>query len=85
MSKRIVVNQPVAITSVTFNKDLETYPTRMEYGGRQYDLIQAGLRCSVRHAGRIAHVITMSDGESRYQLKYDQSNALWTLLAITHG
>lgn len=85
MSERIIVNQPVAITSVAFSKNLETYPTRMEYEGRQYNLIEAGLRCFVRHGSRIAHVITMSDGRSRYQLKYDQSNASWTLLAITHG
>jgi len=83
MNSRKVVNENVAITALAFTKNLETYPRRMEYQGRTYNFIEAGLRCLVKHKERIAQIVTMSDEEADYQLKYDQVNANWTLLAIT--
>jgi hypothetical protein len=85
MSKRNVINEGVAITSMGFYKNLEPYPRRMEYRGRSYDFIEMGLKCLVKQGERIAQVMSLSDGAAWYQLKYDQSNASWTLMAITHG
>ncbi len=83
MNNRKLINENVTITSVSFNKNLETYPRRMEYQGRTINFIEQGLKCLIRHGERIAQVMTMSDEESDYQLKYDQNSAHWTLLAIT--
>lgn len=83
MKNRTLINENVTITSVAFNKNLETFPRRMEYQGRTIDFIEQGLKCLIKHGERIAQVMTMSDENADYQLRYDQSNAHWTLLAIT--
>lgn len=85
MNKRDIINEQVAITSLGFYKNLESYPKRMEYRGRTYNFIEMGLKCLVRQGEKIAQVMSLSDGVSWYQLKYDQSSSSWTLLAITKG
>lgn len=85
MNKRDVINEQVAITSLGFYKNLESYPKRMEYRGRTYNFIEMGLKCLVRQGEKIAQVMSLSDGVAWYQLKYDQSSSSWTLLAITRG
>lgn len=79
---RIKINQPVEITSIGFRKNLAAYPRRMEYGGRTYDFIDAGLRCLVKCGGKIAEVITLSDGASNYFLRFNNHDGNWILLGI---
>ncbi len=81
MSK-IQINEQVIVTSIGFRKNLVLYPRRMEFRGDTYNFIDAGLRYLVRHGGRIAEFITLSDGNSDYYLRSDNSGVSWTLLSI---
>lgn len=80
--KKVEINEQVVVTSVGFRKNLAAYPRRMEYGGKTYSFIDAGLRCLVRQGERIAEVITLSDGQNNYRLRSDNLGANWTLLSI---
>jgi hypothetical protein len=80
---RIDVNEQVQVTIMGFKKDLAAYPRRMEYQGATYDFLDAGLRCLVRHGGRIAEILTLSDGRSNFRLRSDNRGGNWTLLSIT--
>ncbi|OYX43453.1 hypothetical protein B7Y94_01280 [Candidatus Saccharibacteria bacterium 32-49-12] len=81
---RINVNETVAITELGFNKKLVAYPRRMEFRGRVYEFVDAGLRCLVQSGGRMAQILTLSDGHSLYRLKSDASGGIWTLVSITN-
>jgi hypothetical protein len=80
---RIDVNEQVQVTVMGFKKDLAAYPRRMEYQGATYDFLDAGLRCLVRHGGRIAEILTLSDGRNNFRLRSDNHGGNWTLLSIT--
>lgn len=80
---RITVNEQVDVTVMGFKKNLAAYPRRMEFRGSTYDFIDAGLRCLIRHGGRIAEIITLSDGFADYRLRSDNRGGNWTLLSIT--
>lgn len=80
---KIQVNELVHVTSMGFKKDLSAYPRRIEYQGSTIEFIDAGLRCLVRHGGRIAEVITLSDGVRNFRLRTDNRGGYWTLLSIT--
>jgi len=79
---RTHINEPVIVTSMGFRKNLGIYPRRIEFRGITYDFIDAGLRCLVRHSGRIAEIITLSDGIDDYFLRTDNCGGDWTLLSI---
>lgn len=82
--EKILVNELVHVTSMGFKKDLSAaYPRRIEYQGSTIEFIDAGLRCLVRHGGRIAEVITLSDGVRNFRLRSDNRGGHWTLLSIT--
>lgn len=80
--KKVQINEPVFVTVMGFRKNLAAYPRRIEFRGATYDFIDAGLRCLVRQSGRIAEIITLSDGISDYQLRSDNNGSNWTLLSI---
>lgn len=77
------INEQVLVTVMGFKKDLAPYPRRMEYQGATYDFLDAGLRCLVRTGGRIAEIITLSDGRANFRLRSDNHGGNWTLLSIT--
>lgn len=77
------INEQVLVTVMGFKKDLAVYPRRMEYQGATYDFLDAGLRCLVRTGGRIAEIITLSDGIANFRLRSDNRGGNWTLLSIT--
>ncbi len=83
MMNKVKINQPVAVTALGFRKNLTIYPRRMEYQGRQYNFVDAGLRCLLNYGGRILEFFTLSDGQAYYYLRLDQKNN-WTLLAISN-
>lgn len=76
------INEQVTVTAMGFRKNLAAYPRRMEFRGNTYNFIDAGLRCLIRHGERIAEVITLSDGQSEYHLRSDNSGGNWMLLSI---
>ncbi|MEI7689807.1 MAG: hypothetical protein WCI79_02475 [Candidatus Saccharibacteria bacterium] len=76
------INEAVTVTAMGFRKNLVAYPRRMEFRGSTYDFIDAGLRCLVKSAGKIAEIITMSDGKSDYCLRRDNNDGNWMLVSI---
>lgn len=77
------INRPVAVTAMSFGRDMRAYPRRMEYQGITYDFIDAGLRLVVKSGERIAEILTMSDGASEFRLKSDNRGGSWTLLSMS--
>jgi hypothetical protein len=80
---RIEVNELVSVPVMGFKKDLAAYPRRMVYQGATYEFLDAGLRCLIRSGGRIAEILTLSDGRSNFRLRSDNHGGNWTLLSIT--
>ena len=80
---KITINEQVLVTVMGFKKDLAAYPRRIEYQGATYDFLDAGLRCLIRHGGRIAEIVTLSDGRADFRLRSDNRGGNWTLLSIT--
>lgn len=76
------LNTPVTITAMGFGRDLRAIPRRMEYEGRTYDFIDAGLRTVVQRGEQIAQILTMSDGINSFRLRSDNRGGSWTLLSI---
>ena len=81
MSQSITINSPVDVTAIGFGRNLRSYPRRIEYGGKTYDFVDAGLCTVIRSAGRIAQIFTMTDGARDYRLRNEGSD--WTLLSMT--
>lgn len=80
---KVNINELVNVLTLGFKKDLTAYPRRIEYQGATYDFLDAGIRCIVRHGGRIAQIITLSDGNANFRLRSDNHGGNWTLLSIT--
>jgi hypothetical protein len=80
---RVEINELVSVPVMGFKKDLAAYPRRMVYQGATYEFLDAGLRCLVRQGGRIAEILTMSDGRANFRLRSDNHGGNWTLLSIT--
>lgn len=79
---RVTINEQVAITELGFKKNLSAYPRRMEFRGKVYEFIDAGLSCLIRSGEQMAQVITLSDGQALYRLRSDNHGGSWTLLNI---
>jgi hypothetical protein len=81
------INKEVAVTAVYFkgNRELKSYPKRMEFNGREYTFVESGLRYLVQKGQQLVHVFDMTDGDANYRLKFDDSQKLWTLVDITQA
>jgi len=55
----------------------------MEYGGKSYDFIDAGLSCVVAKGGKVIQLLTMTDGISQFKLRSDNRGGTWTLLSMS--
>ena len=77
------INEAVTVTAMGFrkNKGMVAYPRRIEFRGATYNFIDAGLRCLINCGGRIAEILTLSDGNNDYHIRHD-SNGVWTLISI---
>lgn len=75
-----IINSPVSITAIGFNRDLIAVPTRMEWRGRTYCFIDRGIRATIRRGETIAATVTMSDGEQSFCLR--EQGGRWTLLSV---
>ena len=78
-----IINKPVTITAMGFRRNLMAYPRRMEFEGRTYDFIDAGLACVIRGANCAKQILTLSDGKAQFQLCSDSQGGAWTLLSIS--
>ena len=79
---RVTVNEQVAITQMGFKKNLSAYPRRMEFRGTIYEFLDAGLRCLVKAGNQMTEIVTMTDGQSQFQLRSDNHGGNWTLVSI---
>lgn len=77
------INTPVILTALGFRKGLMAYPKRMEYGGKSYDFIDAGLSCVVAKGGKVIQLLTMTDGISQFKLRSDNRGGTWTMLSMS--
>lgn len=78
-----MINEQVTVTCLGFKKNLVAYPRRIEYKGSVYEFIDAGLSCLVTTGGKMAQIVTLSDGNAFYRLRSDNHGGNWTLLSIS--
>lgn len=78
-----IINKTVTITAMGFRRNLMAYPRRMEWEGRTYDFIDAGLACVVRGANCARQILTLTDGKAQFHLRSDSQGGTWTLLSIS--
>lgn len=83
MTNITTINSPVSVTAVAFGRNMRAYPRRIEYGGASYDFIDTGLRAVISTGGKIAQVLTMSDGLRNFSLRSDNNGGSWMLLSIS--
>lgn len=82
MSKTII-NQEVAVTAVSFHRNFEPIPRRIEFGGRAYTFVDNGMRYSVKSGKRMARLFDMTDGTHCFRLRHEAGTAAWTLVTIS--
>lgn len=80
---KTLINQDVAVTAVSFRKDFETVPKRIEYRGVTYSFIGAGMRYLISTGERKTRLFDMTDGSARFRLRNEAGAPNWTLVAIT--
>lgn len=78
---KTTINKPVAVSAVTFNRQFEPIPRRIEFEGRTLTFIGAGLRYLIKQNGAVTRLFDMSDGHAEYRLRQD--DAAWTLVTIS--
>ena len=81
----INVNAEVEVTALYFrpvksDPRLKSFPKRMEWGGREYNFVEEGLRYLVRKGQELIQLFDMSDGQATYRLRQDGDH--WTLLTV---
>lgn len=79
---RQIINQRVEVTAVRFRGDLETVPHRIEYGGHSYTFVDNGIRYLIKQGSSMVRLLDMSDGHSKFRLRYDNEHSGWQLLTI---
>lgn len=75
-------NKTINVTGFGFFKNQEIYPSRVEIDGMTYCFLDAGLRCTVRRAGRLCRIFTLTDGPRQFRLRQDGRTGVWTLLSV---
>lgn len=83
MNNITTINSPVSVTSMGFGRGMRAYPRRIEFGGISYNFTDSGIRTVIATGGRIAQVLTMSDGLKNFCLRSDNGGGTWTLLSIS--
>lgn len=79
------INSEVEVTALYFRPEpqarrLKSFPKRMNWGGREYNFVEDGLRFLVRQGQQLTQLFDMSDGQATYRLKQDGDH--WTLVGI---
>ncbi|MBC7746693.1 hypothetical protein H7Y40_01785 [Pedobacter sp.] len=82
MSKTII-NEEVAVTAVSFHRNFDTIPTRIEYKGQAYTFLDSGMRYLVKNGERMSRLFDMTDGTTSFRLRNESGASNWTLVAIT--
>lgn len=82
MTKKFI-NQDVVVTAVSFRKNFETVPQRIEFHGVTYSFIGTGMRYLVSSGERKSRLFDMTDGTAKFRLRNESGASNWTLIAIT--
>lgn len=82
MSKKFI-NEEITVTAVSFRRNFDTVPQRIEYKGQAYTFLDAGMRYLVKNGSRISQLFDMTDGTSQFRLRREADEPNWTLVAIT--
>ncbi len=83
MANTFTINSPVDVTAMGFGRDLRAYPRRIEFEGKSYSFIDAGLRTVIKSGERTRQILTMTDGAEEFCLRSDNHGGSWTLLSIS--
>ena len=86
MESTIFFNKEIEITSVYFRNSqgkqrLESFPKRMVLDGREYTLLEGGLRYLVQKGQQLVKLFDVSDGQTDFRLRLDSNNH-WTLVGM---
>jgi hypothetical protein len=84
METTFFTGQEIQITAVQFREgarghELESYPRRMVYEGREVSFIETGMRYLIQKGAELVKLFDVSDGETQYRLRLDGQNH-WTLV-----
>lgn len=74
-----IINSPVTVTAIGFDRRMQAYPKRMEWNGTTYHFVDSGLR--IRRGEHGGCTLTMSDGRSSFCLR--QKGGDWTLVSVS--
>ncbi len=74
-----IINSPVTVTALGFDRTMHAYPKRMEWQGQTYHFVDAGIR--VRRGERGGCTLTMSDGVRSFCLR--ELAGTWTLVSVS--
>ncbi|MCA9350378.1 hypothetical protein H6794_02195 [Candidatus Nomurabacteria bacterium] len=84
----ILINKPVSVAVVfTKNGDINTLclPKKMQYGAKEIEFTELGLRHPTKKGKRMVHVFDMSDGVNDYRLEFDAERLTWLLVSMIPG
>ena len=73
-----IINSPVTVTSIGFDRRMQAFPKRMEWNGATYYFVDSGLR--VRRGEHGGCTLTMSDGRQSFCLR--EQGGDWTLVSV---
>lgn len=77
------INEPVEVTAMTFTKQFEPIPRRIEFHGRTLTFLGSGMRYLVKKGENMVRLCDMTDGEASYRLRRDGLDGTWRLVTIT--
>lgn len=74
-----IINSPVTVTALGFDRRMQAFPKRMEWNGATYYFVDSGLR--VRRGEHGGCTLTMSDGRQSFCLR--EQGGDWTLVSVS--
>ena len=80
---RTLIDEPVEVTAITFTKQFEPIPRRIEYRGRSLTFLGSGMKFLIKKGEKVVRLCDMTDGEASYRLRSDSFDGSWRLIAIT--
>lgn len=83
-----LINKPVSVAVVfTKNGDINNLclPKKMQYGAKEIEFTELGLRHPTQQGKRMVHVFDMSDGVNDYRLEFDAERLTWLLVSMIPG
>ena len=83
-----LINKPVSVAVVfTKNGDINNlcFFIIMQYGAKEIEFTELGLRHPTKKGKRMVHVFDMSDGVNDYRLEFDAERLTWLLVSMIPG